>query len=90
MKLDELVCRGTLIIHKSERLVVLGPGVHTSLSHGVFGGNHTQQRRGWRVIDTSVLEQDIIVIAEMRTVDKEQEVDMFFPGNVYPLPEGII
>ncbi len=90
MKLDELVCRGTLIIHKGERLVVLGPGVHVANTPSAHLGRYmTQQRFGWRVMSADQFKPDAIRVCEMRTIDKEEDVDMFFPGSVYPLPDYI-
>lgn len=86
MKLDELVCRGTLIIHKQERLVVIGPGVRIVARWGTY---NEQQRSGWRIMSTAQLKAAVILITAIRTVDNKEEVDMFFPGNVYPLPDYI-
>lgn len=90
MKLDDTVCRGSLIIHKEDRLVVLGPGVHKTSSKYTFGSRlHTQQRFGWRVMEVSRLTGAEILVDSVRTIDKEEEVDTFFPGAVFEIPDYI-
>lgn len=87
MKLDENVCRGSLISHRGESLVVVGLGVHVQARDGRWGYEITQHF-GWRVMSVDQIENGGVIDA-LRTLDKEQEVEMFFPGEVYALPDYI-
>lgn len=89
MQLDDNVCRGSLIIHKEERLVVIGRGVGVNPLSGRPLAVHTQFA-GWKVISVYALEREEVCIKEHRIIKDGTEVDFFFPGVVYKLPDYII
>jgi hypothetical protein len=83
VKLDDTVCRGSLIIHKGESYVVIGRGVQaTDMGHQVT------PFQTWRIVGVKVAEAGIV--ADRHQVGCDAEVEMFFPGAVFPLSEFII
>lgn len=83
MRLDDTVCRGSLIVHRGVTYVVLGKGaLRDERSSRPYAS-------GWRVRDITSI-TDRAVIACIHTVAKDAEVDAFFPGDVFPLSEFII
>jgi hypothetical protein len=77
MKLDDTVCRGSLIIHKGESYVVLG---RFELSRDVKGS-------GWKINPTP--KEGVWSIAGANWIGLQQEVDTFFPGAVFEIPDYI-
>lgn len=75
MKLDDTVCRGSLIIHKGESYVVLGAAMTGGLG------------RMWKLIRTP---KDGVwkVDADLR-IQADCKVDTFFPGAVFEIPDYI-
>ncbi|MHB0965307.1 MAG: hypothetical protein ACYC36_02525 [Bellilinea sp.] len=86
MKLDDSVCRGSLIIHKGVRWVVIGDGVFTENTLSKWNGSTHKQFLGWRVILADDLEKAEITVGDLTTFKRYEEVDMFFPGVAYQVP----
>ena len=76
MKLDENVCRGSLIIHHGHSYAVVGKCKATD----VFGRVAPIEK--WKVVRVDA-EQ---LIVEGETFVQSEEVDCFFPGVAYELP----
>jgi hypothetical protein len=79
MKLDGTVCRGSLIIHKGETFVVLGKS--KNLADGTGAGwkiTPTPKDGEWRIDATRYLDADDC-----------DEVDTFFAGAVFEIPDYI-
>ena len=77
MRLDDTVCRGSLIIHKGESYVVLGMSKPWADGTGA----------GWKI--TSTPREGEWFIASTQYVNKTDEVDTFFPGAVFEIPDYI-
>ena len=77
MKLDGTVCRGSLIIHKGETLVVLGKSRNWGDGTGA----------GWKLTPTP--KDGEWLIADTHYVDTWVEVDTFFGGAVFEIPDYI-
>ena len=90
MKLDENVCRGSLIIHKGISYVVIGYGVHNEQAKvgQMFRGPNIQ-KFGWRIKPTADFKPDQIHVSAVLTINKDEEVEMFFPGVAFELPDYI-
>lgn len=78
-KLDRRVCRGTLITHRGVLFVVISERPTTYYNLSV--------KKGWKIASTEQLGKG--VVREVVWVEEFQEVDSFFPGVVYPLPDYI-
>jgi hypothetical protein len=79
MKLDNTVCRGSLIFHNGIKYVAL------SLENAMLLSNPTTQ--AWRVIPVEDLKAGRVI--GFNRFLRDEEVDMFFPGVVFPLPDYI-
>ena len=82
MKLDENVCRGTLIIHGQKRYVVVSPRPEP-YSKGKL------TCRGWCIMPVEWLEAGSISVESRVHVTENEEVEVFFPGVAYELPDYI-
>ena len=83
MKLDENVCRGSLIIHGHASYAVVSG--RAEVYH-----KGTLTYRGWAIMPVTWFKVDgSIYVGERIHVAENEEVEMFFPGVVYPLPTYI-
>ena len=80
MQLDETVCRGSLIIHCGISYAVVSERPE-SYSKGMVSF------RGWAILPTADIASG--VIAERIHVSENEEVNMFFPGVAFAIPDYI-
>lgn len=80
IRLDDTVCRGSLIFHKGKRFVVLGR-LSTIVLQGSRYGVQT-----WKIVE---VQHDVaeIRVGSVTAIARDAEVDAFFPGCVYELPD---
>jgi hypothetical protein len=81
MKLDGTVCRGSLIIHKGETYVVLAVG------YGSTKALHETERKARKITPTP--KDGKWHILSMRYIDEGADVDTFFGGAVFEIPDYI-
>jgi hypothetical protein len=84
MKLDDTVCRGSLVIHQGVTYVVLNTGVY--VKRAVNGKAYGRGAR-WKITATP---NEKWAISGGHYIDDTVNVDTFFPGEVYPVPDYII
>lgn len=77
MKLDGNVCRGSLIIFNGE-------------SYAVVRKSDYRKTGFWQWWTFPIKNLEAGEFKEYTIFSKVSEVDSFFPGNVYPLPDYII
>lgn len=82
--LGEGVCRGSLIIHQGETYVVVG----AAKCRYNRPGKRDEYRPGWVILAVESAEAGLIT--SRQTINITQEVEMVFPGAVYPLNEYIV
>lgn len=87
MKLDENVCRGSLIIHKGEKLIVVAPlRVMQPTTAGKFNFSLVD---GWKTCRAIAVDGGVDYIVDGKGLARTEDVEAFFPGAVYPLPDYI-
>lgn len=80
MKLDDTVCRGSLIIHKGGSYVVLGVSKYWRVDVKF-------PVAGWKIIPTP--KDGVWCISAFEYADEDCDVDTFFPGAVFEIPDYI-
>ena len=79
MKLNNTVCRGSLIVHNGVGYVALRLETAMLLSHPT--------KQAWKVILMADLKAGRVIGCNRFL--RDEDVDMFFPGPVVPLPDCI-
>jgi hypothetical protein len=87
MKLDETVCRGSLIIHKGQSRVVVGPlRVMQPMQPGEFNFSLINGWKTCRIMDAG---GSVDFVVDGNGIAHDEEVDSFFPGVAFELPDYI-
>ncbi len=92
VKLDAEVCRGSLIVHSGVTFVVLGKG---GLPPPIRSANPEDWARshpknvGWRILPVDKVDMVRYDKDWVEVIRFDKDVDSYFPGPVYDLPDAM-